>query len=61
MRMSDRPTVDVEIFVAASPTRVWKLVTNLDRMGQWSPEYQGGEWIDGAPGQEVPRFQESLS
>ncbi len=53
MRMSDRPTVDVEIFIAASPARVWELVTNLDRMGQWSPEYQGGEWIDGAAGPAV--------
>ena len=50
MRMRDRPTVEADIFVAAPATRVWELVTNLERMGQWSPEYQGGEWLDGATG-----------
>ena len=53
MRMSDRPTVEVGIFIAAPPARVWELVTNLALMGQWSPEYQGGEWIDGATGPAV--------
>ncbi|MGQ4809898.1 hypothetical protein NKDENANG_03334 [Candidatus Entotheonellaceae bacterium PAL068K] len=50
MKMSDKPTVDVDIFVEAFPQQVWKLVTNLTLMGEWSPEYQGGEWIDGATG-----------
>ncbi len=50
MRMRDRPTVEADIFVAAPAARVWELVTNLERMGQWSPEYQGGEWLDGATG-----------
>ena len=48
MRMGDRPTVDAEVFIEASPSRVWDLVTDIVRMGQWSPEYQGGEWLDGA-------------
>ena len=34
--------------VAASPEKVWALVTDLPRMGEWSPENQGGEWLDGA-------------
>lgn len=50
MRMSDRPTVEADIYIAAPATRVWNLVTNLGLMGQWSPEYQGGEWLDGATG-----------
>jgi uncharacterized protein YndB with AHSA1/START domain len=50
MRMSDRPTVEAAIFVAAPAARVWDLVTNLELLGQWSPEYQGGEWLDGATG-----------
>jgi uncharacterized protein YndB with AHSA1/START domain len=50
MRMRDRPTVEVETFVEASPARVWELLTDLQRMGQWSPEFQGGEWLDGATG-----------
>jgi uncharacterized protein YndB with AHSA1/START domain len=48
--MHDRPSVEVELIVAAPATRVWELVTDLVLMGQWSPEYQGGEWIDGATG-----------
>jgi len=50
MRMRDRPTIEADIFVAAPATRVWELVIDLERMGQWSPEYQGGEWLDGATG-----------
>lgn len=53
MRMSDRPTVEVNMYIEASPARVWELVTNLDLMGQWSPEYEGGEWVDGATGPAV--------
>ena len=34
--------------VKASPENIWALVTDLSRMGEWSPESQGGEWIDGA-------------
>jgi uncharacterized protein YndB with AHSA1/START domain len=50
MRMGDRPSVEVEIFIAAPPARVWTLVTDILLMGQWSPEYRGGEWLDGATG-----------
>lgn len=48
MRMSDRPSAEVEVSVAASPPRVWELIVDLHLMGQWSPEYRGGEWLDGA-------------
>ena len=58
MWMSDRPTVTEEIFINAPPAVVWALVTDLNAMGQWSPEYQGGEWIDGATGPAIgARFQ----
>ena len=50
MRMHDRPSVEVELVVAAPAARVWELVTDLVLMGQWSPEYRGGEWLDGATG-----------
>ena len=43
MRMQDGPTVEVEISVEATPARVWELVGDLALMGEWSPEYQGGE------------------
>src|SRR5712691_3791792 len=50
MRMRDKPTIAVEMSIAAPPARVWELVTDLQLMGHWSPEYQGGEWLDGASG-----------
>lgn len=36
--------------IAAPPDAVFELVTDLCRMGEWSPENEGGEWIDGATG-----------
>jgi uncharacterized protein YndB with AHSA1/START domain len=53
MRMSDRPTVAVETCIAAPPARVWALLIDIQLMGRWSPEYQGGEWLDGATGPAV--------
>lgn len=46
-------SVSVARDVAASPEKVWSLVTDLPRMGEWSPENQGGEWIKGATGAAV--------
>lgn len=34
--------------VSASPEKVWALITDLPRMGEWSPKNTGGEWIEGA-------------
>lgn len=34
--------------IAASPSEVWALVTDLPRMGEWSPEATGGVWGKGA-------------
>ena len=53
MRMQDGPTVEVEISVEATPARVWELVGDLALMGEWSPEYQGGGWLEGAAGPAV--------
>jgi uncharacterized protein YndB with AHSA1/START domain len=53
MRLRDRPTVEVSVHVEAPPARVWQLATDIVLMGQWSPEYQGGEWLDGASGPTV--------
>ena len=39
--------------VLASPEKVWSLVTDLPRMGEWSPENQGGKWAKGATGPAV--------
>ena len=50
MRMRDLPTVEAEVFIEAPPERVWELVSDIVLMGEWSPEYDGGEWLDGATG-----------
>ncbi|HUC05297.1 MAG TPA: SRPBCC family protein [Acidimicrobiales bacterium] len=36
--------------IGAPAERVWELVSDLPRMGEWSPENQGGRWIKGATG-----------
>ena len=43
-----RQTVSVSRDVAAPPQRVWDLVSDLPRMGEWSPENTGGTWAKGA-------------
>ena len=39
--------------IAAPPERVWELVSDLPRMGDWSPENTGGTWMKGATGPAV--------
>ncbi len=41
---------EASIEIAADPTTVYGLVSDLARMGEWSPESTGGEWRDGASG-----------
>jgi hypothetical protein len=33
--------------IGASPDTVYAMVSDLPRMGEWSPEAQGGEWVGG--------------
>lgn len=44
--------VDVTVSrdIAAPPEQVWDLIADLPRMGEWSPENEGGEWLGGATG-----------
>ena len=46
-------TVSVTQEISAPAELVWALVTNLPRMGEWSPENLGGEWVKGATGAAV--------
>jgi uncharacterized protein YndB with AHSA1/START domain len=39
--------------MAAPPERVWRLVSDVTRIGEFSPETFEGEWIDGATGPAV--------
>ena len=45
--MSD---VRVSTEIAAPADKVWSLVSDLPRMGEWSPENTGGKWLGGAAG-----------
>lgn len=49
--MSDATrTLSRSTSVEAPPQRVWDLVTDLPRMGEFSPENVGGSWVGAAPG-----------
>lgn len=44
---------EVTVHVAAPSDRVWTLVADITRMGEWSPENIGGRWRGGATGPAV--------
>jgi uncharacterized protein YndB with AHSA1/START domain len=44
--MSDSVRVSREI--SASPEKLWAMVSDVTRMGEWSPENEGGEWLGDA-------------
>ena len=44
---------EASLTIAAPPERVWALVTDITRMGEWSPESTGGRWVRGATGPAV--------
>lgn len=50
--------IEVVRVVAATPEQVYALVSDLPRMGEWSPENDGGRWVKGATGPAVgAKFQ----
>ena len=46
--MSDE--IRVERTIRAEATELYDLVSDLPRMGEWSPENTGGTWVNGAEG-----------
>lgn len=44
-------THEASIDITASPEAVYALVSDVARMGEWSPEAVGADWIDGGTGQ----------
>lgn len=47
-------TTEVEVLVAdLAPEQVWDLVTDVARIGEWSPECSGAAWLERSDG--VPR------
>lgn len=50
--------VEVSRTIAAPPEAVWAALTDITRMGEWSPECHTCEWLDGATAPAVGvRFQ----
>lgn len=50
--------VEVSRVIAAPAAELYDMVSDLTRMGDWSPENQGGRWLKGAAGPAVgARFQ----
>ena len=47
---------EASIEINASPEAIYDLVSNLPRMGEWSPENIGGEWQNGGSGKVGDRF-----
>jgi len=45
--------IDVAVEIAADPGRVFSLIADLPRMGQWSPECDAVTWAKGATGPTV--------
>ena len=43
----------VTVPMAAPPERIWALVSDVTRIGEYSPETFEGEWLDGATGPAV--------
>lgn len=51
MKKGTRSEASVHIDAAAQA--VYDLITDVTRMGEWSPECVGAEWVDGATGPQV--------
>ncbi len=45
--MSD---LEVSRTIAALPEKLYDMVSDMPRMGEWSPENTGGQWLKGATG-----------
>jgi uncharacterized protein YndB with AHSA1/START domain len=58
--MKKGTTGEASVHVNASPEKVYDLVSDVRRMGEWSPECRHCEWLDGATGPAVgARFKGS--
>jgi uncharacterized protein YndB with AHSA1/START domain len=48
--MADTQVVSVTRRIAAPASKVWQMVSDVTRMGEWSPETTGATWSKGASG-----------
>jgi uncharacterized protein YndB with AHSA1/START domain len=51
---TEKQEISVSVDVDASPEVVWGLISDLARMGEWSPECTGVKWTGAAPGPAGP-------
>lgn len=49
-------SLHASIEIAASPQQVYDLVADVTRMGEWSLENTGAEWVDGGTGNQGDWF-----
>ncbi|MDE0805452.1 MAG: SRPBCC family protein [Acidimicrobiales bacterium] len=47
------PDVSASRSISADADRVWSLISDVTRMGEWSPETTRGTWVKGATGPTV--------
>jgi len=50
VRFADRPTTETDVYVAALPTQVWPLVTEIMTPSRFGTELQQATWVDPAAG-----------
>ena len=50
LRIADCPTTEAELVIDAPLAAVWPLVCDIQTPAEFSSEFQGGEWLDGADG-----------
>jgi Polyketide cyclase / dehydrase and lipid transport len=48
--------LEIELMVGKDPARMWDLITDVARIGEWSPECVGAEWLDGGGPKPGARF-----
>ena len=50
LRYADCPTTEAEVVIDAAPSIVWALVCDIQTPAEFSSEFQGGQWLEGATG-----------
>ncbi len=54
--MTVKLAYEASIDIDAKPDAVYAMVSDLTRMGEWSPENTGGRWLEGSPAQQGSTF-----